>query len=564
MAVTRRPTAPERPRRRPPLVPAGFDWPVLVALVAGFARCIVPSYLELARTIWATDEQGHGPIILAVSGWLLYMRRHDLAAPAVPPVPWLGLAAVRLCDVLYAFGTGQYIIMFEVGSQILVLAALLLLFRGAAALRVRWFPLFFLIFMVPLPEALVAAVTGPLKRPCLPSPPICSIAWATRSGAAGVVMTVGQYQLLVADACAGLNSMFTLEALGLLYMNLMKYTSLRRNVVLAMLLIPISFAANIVRVMILVLVTYHFGDEAGPGFRPRLRRHGAVHGGPGADAGHRQVAGVVHPGSAWRSGMKTSQIKAVIVFVLMAASFAVATAWKPTEHLADQRAKIDLETLFPRSFGEWTVDDRMPVQLVSPDTQALLNKIYNQTLSRTYVNKAGERIMLSVAYGGDQSDATRAHRPEVCYPAQGFQMLNSSEGSVNTPTHPVRVRHLVAKTWRAHRANHLLDRRRRQGHGHWHGAKAGPAQLLASAVSFPTACWCACPASIAMRRARMRSKVSSSPTCPGRCGQSSAGRSSARRPHGCGPGDHCPAPNGGSPRSAQVQKRTAPRGASVR
>ena len=77
---------------------------------------------------------------------------------------------------------------------------------------------------------------------------------------------MGPYQLLVADACAGLNSMFTLEALGMLYMNLMRYTNPTRNIVLALLLVPTAFVANIVRVMILVLVTYHFGDEAGQGF----------------------------------------------------------------------------------------------------------------------------------------------------------------------------------------------------------------------------------------------------------------------------------------------------------
>jgi exosortase len=85
-------------------------------------------------------------------------------------------------------------------------------------------------------------------------------------GRSGVILTVGQYQLLVADACAGLNSMFTLEALGLLYMNLMQYTAPARNIALAVLIIPISFVANVIRVMILVLVTYHFGDEAGQGF----------------------------------------------------------------------------------------------------------------------------------------------------------------------------------------------------------------------------------------------------------------------------------------------------------
>jgi EpsI family protein len=106
---------------------------------------------------------------------------------------------------------------------------------------------------------------------------------------------------------------------------------------------------------------------------------------------------------------------------------------------------MDLETLFPRTFGQWATDDRMPVQLVSPDTAALLNKIYNQTLSRSYIHPSGDRIMLSVAYGGDQSDGTSAHRPEVCYPAQGFQVLSSASGKLTTASHPIRVRRLVAR-----------------------------------------------------------------------------------------------------------------------
>ena len=143
--------------------------------------------------------------------------------------------------------------------------------------------------------------------------------------------------------------------------------------------------------------------------------------------------------------MSKTRVRAALVVVLMALSFAGAAAWRPTVHLADQRPKVNLETMFPKAFGDWVVDDRMPVQLVSPDTAALLSKIYNQTLSRTYVNAKGERIMLSVAYGGDQSDATRAHRPEVCYPAQGFQVIASSNGVVTLGEHPLRVRRLVTQ-----------------------------------------------------------------------------------------------------------------------
>ncbi len=249
-----------------PLMPDGADVPVLALLVGSFLLLYGLAWWELSRTVWATDEQGHGPIILVLSLWLLYRRRHAVAAAPTQPVPWAGWTLLLLSLAVYALGRSQDIIMFAIGSQIGVLAALLLLFKGTAALRLVWFPLFFMLFMVPLPEALVAAVTAPLKSAvsAVASSLLYWIGYPV--GRTGVIMTVGPYQLLVADACAGLNSMFTLEALGMLYMNLMGYTNRARNVVLALLLVPTAFLANIVRVMILVLVTYHFGDEAGQGF----------------------------------------------------------------------------------------------------------------------------------------------------------------------------------------------------------------------------------------------------------------------------------------------------------
>lgn len=137
--------------------------------------------------------------------------------------------------------------------------------------------------------------------------------------------------------------------------------------------------------------------------------------------------------------------KAAAFLLLSLASAAGAVAWRPTQRLADTRPRVDLETLFPKAFGDWRVDERTPALLVSPDQKALLDKIYNQTLARTYVNSRGERIMLSVAYGGDQSDATRAHRPEVCYPAQGFQILSSRDGPIDIGSRRLRVRQLVSR-----------------------------------------------------------------------------------------------------------------------
>jgi len=251
---------------RPPILPANVDLPALVLVVLGLLVVYVPEYKELFSGLWRTDEQGHGPIIFAVSLWLLYVQRHKLAALDARPATVSATVVLGFGALLYAFGRSQGIWIFSIGSQIWVLAGLALLFKGWRGLRLIWFPLFFMLFMVPLPEALVAAVTAPLKTAVSYVASGLLYNMGLPIGRSGVMLTVGQYQLLVADACAGLNSMFTLEALGMLYMNLMRYTSVARNVTLALLLVPIAFAANIGRVMILVLVTYFFGDEAGQGF----------------------------------------------------------------------------------------------------------------------------------------------------------------------------------------------------------------------------------------------------------------------------------------------------------
>ncbi len=248
------------------LLPAGVDRLALLPLLAGFAVMYVPMFLALANSIWASDEQGHGPIILAVSLWLVWRAADEIVRVSRGGAAVSGSLALVAALLLFVLGRTQDLLAFEVLSMIAMLAALLLLFCGWSGLRRVWFPLFFLLFMVPLPEVIVAAVTSPLKSAVSSVASSLLYAVGYPVGRSGVVLTVGQYQLMVADACAGLNSMFTLEALGMLYMNLMKYTSVPRNTTLAVLLIPIAFVANVIRVLILVLVTYYFGDAAGQGF----------------------------------------------------------------------------------------------------------------------------------------------------------------------------------------------------------------------------------------------------------------------------------------------------------
>ncbi|MES2949379.1 MAG: exosortase-associated protein EpsI, B-type [Pseudomonadota bacterium] len=143
--------------------------------------------------------------------------------------------------------------------------------------------------------------------------------------------------------------------------------------------------------------------------------------------------------------MSAMRLRAMIVFVAMVATATMAHWTTPTTHLSDVLGKPDLEKLFPAEFADWRVDVRAAMILPSPQTQALLDSIYNQTLTRTYINAAGERVMLSVAYGGDQSDATRAHLPEVCYPAQGFQITSNTRSQLVLADRAVATRLLMSK-----------------------------------------------------------------------------------------------------------------------
>lgn len=236
-------------------------------IIAGLLVLYVPSLVDLFNGIWSEDEQMHGPIVLGISIWLIYRNWPAMMAVSegAPGSKWGWLVCV-FALMLYTLGRSQEILLFEVGSAIWLLAGVILLTRGITAFKAQWFALFFMLFMVPLPGAVVDAVTLPMKMAVSYVAEVVLYSVGYPIGRNGVVLQVGQYVLLVADACAGLHTLLTLEALGLLYLNLVRRDSLLRNVSLAILVVPISFAANVIRVMVLSLITYHFGDEAGQGF----------------------------------------------------------------------------------------------------------------------------------------------------------------------------------------------------------------------------------------------------------------------------------------------------------
>jgi len=226
----------------------------------------VPTYIKLSEQVWSQEGQGHGPVMLALALWLVWKRWPALmAAPDNNNIVPATLLAV-VAAVFYIIGRSQDFPEFESSSQMPLVIAILLSLKGWRGVKIMAFPIFFLIFLIPLPQILVMVVTAPLKMGVSVVAETFLHAAGYPMGRTGVTLSIGPYQLLVADACAGLNSIFALEAIGVFYMSMMGYTNSKRNVLIALLILPISFASNVIRVITLVLVTYYFGDEAGQGF----------------------------------------------------------------------------------------------------------------------------------------------------------------------------------------------------------------------------------------------------------------------------------------------------------
>ncbi|MBK8401172.1 MAG: EpsI family protein [Propionivibrio sp.] len=136
-------------------------------------------------------------------------------------------------------------------------------------------------------------------------------------------------------------------------------------------------------------------------------------------------------------------LRNVTLLVLMLAASAGAFALRPTHKIADQGPKIELGTMIPDAFGDWREEKQSTAQIVDPQQKEMIDRIYSQTLTRTYINKiSGYRIMLSIAYGDDQRDSLKMHYPEVCYPAQGFQMEMNRNGVLHTDQRSIPVRQL--------------------------------------------------------------------------------------------------------------------------
>lgn len=238
------------------------SWPLL----AGFLLLAAPTAVTLGQQVWSREAGAHGPIVLVTGAWLLWRNADEWRREAAPGAGWLTGLALLVSLPLYVFGRAYDFISLEVAGLYGVGLAMLHACFGLRAMLKNWFPLLYLGFLVPPPGWFIDSITAPLKL---------FVSYVTTAGLQlvgipvfreGVTLTVAQYQLLVEDACSGMNSITGLIAITLFYIYLLRNASWKYSLLLVCLVVPIAVVANIIRVATLVLLTYFFGDAVAQGF----------------------------------------------------------------------------------------------------------------------------------------------------------------------------------------------------------------------------------------------------------------------------------------------------------
>ena len=247
-----------------------IDWSGLFArhglLLAACLSMVLPTLYSLATGPWTSEAGVQGPIVLATGTWLLLRRLPEIRAKAVHGSLPIAAAMLLIAIPLYIFGRAFDFISIEVAAMLLALLATAYAYVGFEVLKALWFPIFYLGFMIPLPGWVLDFITLPLKH-LVSEVVTTTLQWLGYPIArVGVTIYIAQYQLLVEDACAGLNSLVSLISIGLFYVYILHNSSAKYSILLLMLVIPIAILANVVRVMALVLLTYYFGDAVAQGF----------------------------------------------------------------------------------------------------------------------------------------------------------------------------------------------------------------------------------------------------------------------------------------------------------
>lgn len=245
----------DRTRARP------FPQAYVGAIAAAFGLAYLPTYLKLFDGPWQTEQEGHGPLIMLAAAWLAWQQRGRLSQIAQRPAVIAGWIILIFSLLVMVVTRSQDVLMIETFTQIPVLLGCLLLIGGWPLARVFAFPLAFLIFSIPPPSWILDAMTVPLKG--WVSDVVTNLLYSLGYPIAqnGVMIMIGSYQLMVKDACSGMNSIFALSAIGIFYVYEFVPRDWLRKTVLVLSIIPITIGANLFRVLTLVLGSYYFGVD---------------------------------------------------------------------------------------------------------------------------------------------------------------------------------------------------------------------------------------------------------------------------------------------------------------
>lgn len=238
----------------------------LLWLSAGFAALAIPTLADLANRTWSREFEAYGPIVLGTGLWLVWRQMSDMRAQGRPGNVWLTLAALVPALVAYVFGRSYDFVTLEAGGLYVAGLAILHSWVGLRPMAKHWFPLLYLAFVVPPPSSVLADITSPLKQLVSMAATDWLQAFGIPVARQGVTIFVAQYQLLVEDACSGMNSIVGLIAVSLLYIYLTRGSSWRYSLVLVSFVIPIAIVANIFRIIILILLTYYAGNAVAQGY----------------------------------------------------------------------------------------------------------------------------------------------------------------------------------------------------------------------------------------------------------------------------------------------------------
>ena len=244
----------------------GLTGVAIFILAVGVVAITLPTMLFVAQESWSKEQGSHGPIVLFTGLWLawrLWPSARNLIEPPNMAVLTTGLA---LTLSLYTFARITQIVELEGYFMYACLLMVLYSVVGLRAISKLWFPLFYLTFIFPPPESLVDAITLPMKMRLSESAVSFLDTLGYPIGGEGVRIYIGQYELLVAAACSGLNSIISLSAISLFYIYIRHQADWRYAGLLVLLIVPVALVANFVRVLILILLTYHMGEAAAQGF----------------------------------------------------------------------------------------------------------------------------------------------------------------------------------------------------------------------------------------------------------------------------------------------------------